>query len=292
LGELVIIANPDKPEAVRLAREVERDCGSLGRRAVVSLDLADDLSRLSAEMAVVFGGDGTVLGAVQRFGGEIPPLLAFNVGRLGYLADNSPDRVMETLARALDGKLCHSERMTLEARVVRDGREMWRGRALNEFVLGADKPGRIVPLAVAVDDEQVMYTRGDGIIVASPTGSTAYALSAGGPVASPELRAVIVAPICPHQLANRPMVLGPSETVRLLNHGDDRAELAADGMRRRRIAAGDLVEVRASDHPVRLLSPPRGRFKVLREKLDWGWSGERKRGKAASTRVFGDRHES
>ncbi|MDR0361323.1 MAG: NAD(+)/NADH kinase [Planctomycetota bacterium] len=292
MGDLVIIANPDKPDAVRFAEDARDELGRCGCRAVLSLDLADDLSRIRADMAVVFGGDGTVLGAVQRFGDEIPPILAFNVGRLGYLADNPPGGIMETISLALGGGLAESRRMTLDARVLRDGGDVWRGGALNEFVLSARLPGRIVPLAVSVDDEDVMYTRGDGIIVATPTGSTAYALSAGGPVASPELQAVIVAPICPHQLANRPMVLGPSETIRLRQFGEDRAELAADGMRRFHVAPGDVVEVRASTRTVRLLSPPRGRFKVLRQKLDWGWRGERERGgMTAAYNGNGDRYE-
>lgn len=271
IGVIAVIANPDKPQAVDLAKEVMGRLSGTRGKAYLCLDHEDRLFERKVDMAVVFGGDGTVLGAVQRFGGQVPPILAFNVGRLGYLAGNAPERVLDRIDEALSGKLVESSRMMLEARLRDPDGSPRSALALNEFVLAPVRPGRMVPLSLEVDGEEVMYTRGDGIIVATPTGSTAYALSAGGPVASPGLDALIVAPICPHQLANRPLVLSPDEEVVLRHFGGQLVELTVDGSRRHKIEPGSSIEIRASTQRVRLLSPPQGKFMILREKLGWGW---------------------
>ena len=275
MADIIVIANPDKPEALHLAEGVQDSFAGRRERIRVSIEHGEDLSECAADMVVVFGGDGTVLNAVQRFGGRIPPILAFNIGRLGYLAGNSSEKVMETIEDAVAERLASSSRMMLEAKIAEaDGRE-WRVTALNEVVISPSRPGRMIPLALEVDGEDVMFSRGDGIIVATPTGSTAYALSAGGPVASPELNAIIVAPICPHQLANRPLVLGPDEKLRLEHSGDQPVGLTVDGTRSHRAGSGAVIEVGRAAHRVRLLSPPRGKFKTLREKLGWGWGEEK-----------------
>lgn len=274
MADIVVVANPHKPEAVRLAEEVVERF-SPGGRVLVSYGYEDDLTEERADMVVVFGGDGTVLGAVQRFAGRPPPILAFNVGRLGYLAGNAPECVSDRIEEALAGKLVSSSRMMLEAGVMTGGEWVWGALALNEIVISPFRSGRMIPLSVRVDDEDVMFNRGDGIIVATPTGSTAYALSAGGPVASPALDAVIIAPICPHQLANRPLVLGPEEKVRICCYGEQSVSLMVDGVRDRRVDPGSTVEVGVSTRRVQLLSPPRGKFKILREKLGWGWGEDK-----------------
>lgn len=275
MSEIVVVANPDKPEALRLAEGVERGFVGRAERIYLSLAYEEDLSGRDAEMVVVFGGDGTVLGAVQRFGGLVPPILAFNVGRLGYLAGNPPERVMETIDDAMAGRLSSSSRMMLEVKVTESDGNEWRVLALNEIVISPSRPGRMIPLLLEVDGEDVMFSRGDGIIVSTPTGSTAYALSAGGPVASPELDAIIIAPVCPHQLANRPLVLGPEEKICLGRFGDQPVGLTVDGTRNHLVGSGAVIEAGKAAHRVCLLSPPRGKFKTLREKLGWGWGEER-----------------
>lgn len=270
MAKVVVVVNPDKPEAERLAADAEEYLWRSGAEVVVSRHLGDDLAKIRADLAVVFGGDGTVLGAVASLGADPPPILAFNAGRLGYLAGNHPGQTREIIAEAMAGKLETSRRIMVEARVLGNGGE-WLYSALNEFVLISPHHGRLLPVSVWVDGEELMDVRGDGIIIATPTGSTAYALSAGGPVASPELRALILAPICPHQLANRSLVLDPAETVRIRHHGDQPVELLADGRLCREIEKGQMLEVRVSQTAVRLLSRARGRYHVLREKLGWGW---------------------
>ena len=270
MTRIVIVANPDKPEAMRLAAEAGREAEDLGLDAILSTRVGDDLSRFSPDLAAVFGGDGTVLGAVAALGAPSPPILAFNLGRLGYLAENPPDSFPTLIRRALAGELRESVRMRVEATLESDRRQ-WRHTALNEFVVASRLSGRLLPLSVWVDGEQLMDIRGDGIIVGTPTGSTAYALAAGGPVASPELSAIILAPICPHQLANRSLVLDPGETVRLRHFSDRPVEVLADGRLCLNLENGEPLSIRVSPSPARFLSSVPGCYKLLREKLGWGW---------------------
>lgn len=270
---VLVVANPDKHEALRLAGGAESLIRAEGLDVRVSTNFDERFDDWLPDLAVVFGGDGTVLGTVARFTFEPPPILAFNMGRLGYLADNPPSRMPEILRLALTGRLQASCRMMIEARMQVEG-HMWRHAALNEFVLFSRHTGRLLMVSVWVDGEELMDIRGDGMIVATATGSTAYAMSVGGPVASPELKGIILAPLCPHQLANRSLILHPDEVVTLRHHGEHPAELMADGRFCRVVDKGEAVEFRMSSRTVRLLSPVRGRYKVLREKLGWGWKAE------------------
>lgn len=267
----VVVANPDKPEALRLAEVAAAALGRHGMEVRLSTHQDDDLSMLRPALAVVFGGDGTVLGAVANLGPPPPPIVAFNVGRLGYLAANPPDRVEEIIDMALAGELQASRRMMVDARIVTAEGE-WRGSALNEFAITSRQHGRLLPISVRVDGEDLMEIRSDGLIAATPTGSTAYALAAGGPVASPELAALILAPICPHQLANRSLVLDPAEKVEIRHHGEVPVELVADGRHRRMVERDDVLEITRSRTQVRLLALRGGKYGTLREKLGWGWN--------------------
>ena len=269
---VVIIANPDKPRALDLAKGAAETVRRLGANVFLSHRRDDDLAQFQAQMAVVFGGDGTVLAAVSRLGATPPDIVAFNLGHLGYLAENPPDQVGEIIREALDGELPVSRRMMIEAEVD-DGHAVRTDYALNEFVLAYRHNGRQLPMSVRVDGEDLMSLRGDGVIIATPTGSTAYSLSAGGPVTSPELAAIILTPLCPHQLANRSLVLNPREAVSVAHHGDGRVEVMADGRGCFELERDQEMTVRLSGRQVRFLYRYRGRYRLLREKLGWGWSG-------------------
>lgn len=280
MTQTVVIANPGKPAALQLAAQAMTELQARGTRPVLSTGQDDSLDGLAPCLAVVLGGDGTVLGAVARLGPTPPPILAFNVGRLGYLADNPPQNLGQLIGMALDGGLQASTRMMIDASL-----PGWRGTALNEFVLVSRRPGRLLPLSVMVNGAELMDIRGDGIIVATPTGSTAYAMAAGGPVASPDLRAIILAPLCPHQLANRSLVLGPDEEISVCHHSDSPVELMADGRYCRDIQPGETVLFAVSAVQVRFLSASRGKYQVLRDKLGWGWKAEWQ--KRTSSRLLG-----
>ncbi len=268
---VLLIANPDKPQAARLAEAAA--AWLAGRAEVLGVETSadGDLSRHAADIAVVFGGDGTVLSAVRRLAPRRPRLLAVNLGRLAYLAEAGPDELNQTLERALAGSCRLSLRMLLAARLLAGGRELWRGEALNEFVIAPALAGRMIRLEVKVDGRLLTTVAGDGLIVATPTGSTAYSLSAGGPIVNPELRATLLVPISPHQLANRPLVLGEDEVL-TISHAESReVRLMADGDGGRVLPPGGEVEIRPAGEPVKFVVDCfRGRYDVLREKLGWG----------------------
>lgn len=270
-SRLLLVVNAEKNNALKLAEETSRRLAEAGKEVSLCADPSTDLSASPVDLAVVFGGDGTVLDAFRRLDYG-PPVMAVNLGRLGFLAAVSPEQVTYSIIEALEGHWHISSRLMLEASVKRGGVTLWSGRALNEFVLSTGHPGRSILLSARIDNEDVMTVRGDGVIVSTPTGSTAYALSAGGPVASPELRAMIVVPVCPHQLANRPLILGPDEVVVLRHFGSEDECLSADGHKRAEVDRSSEVVIRASEKIARLLVPDRRRYGVLREKLGWGSS--------------------
>lgn len=273
MGRIAIFAHPEKPEAVHLARRALREIEADGMEATLSIDWDDDLSGLDPRLAVAFGGDGTVLGAIRLLGPKPPPIVAFNLGRLGYLAENPPTDIHETIREALAGKLQETRRIMIEGRIEREG-GAWTCHALNEILMISRVHGRLLPVSVRADGEDLLDFRGDGLVIATPTGSTAYALSAGGPVVSPELSAVVLAPVCPHHLSNRSMVMDPSETITARHLSDRQVDIVVDGRCCLNMERGDLLEVRVSGHRVSLLSHARGKYKLLREKLGWGWNVE------------------
>ncbi len=272
MARVLIVANADKPRALTLAADARKQFTALGVEAYVSTDRNEDLSRYQANMVVIFGGDGTVLGAISTLGPVVPAILAFNTGHLGYLAENPPERMGDIFREAMEGTLYVSRRMMIEGSITSD-RRTWIDYALNEFVLSYRQSRRQLPMSVRVDGEDLMDLRGDGMIIATPTGSTAYSLSAGGPVASPELGAIILTPLCPHQLANRSLVLNPGEVVTIVHYGDNSVELTADGRYCLDVRRTEELTVRISTRQVSFLYEARGRYRLLREKLGWGWSG-------------------
>jgi NAD+ kinase len=274
-----LVVKRDRPRATRLAK---RMAAWLRRRrlrvlvdAEAALDVApacskDELARRS-DLIVVLGGDGTLLSVARRTGPRVA-ILGVHLGELGFLTEVVEDEAMHVLARVLAGDYELDRRMTLGARLMRGGRVLQRFRALNDVVIANGARARIVLFSVSVDGLELTTYRADGIIVATPTGSTAYSLSAGGPIIEPTVEALLLSPISPHTLSNRPMVLRPNALVRiaLAAHEQD-ALLTIDGQEGLPLEGGDVVEVRRGTLPVALIrSPHRTYYEVLRSKLGWG----------------------
>jgi NAD+ kinase len=274
-----LVVRRDRPRAARLARRMiawlERD----GRRVLVGADVALDgvagvskaeLAR-AAQLVVVLGGDGTLLAIARRVGPDVP-ILGVNLGELGFLTEVVEDEAMAMLRDAVRGRCELDRRMTLGARLVRAGRVRGRYRALNDVVITNGARARIVEFAVAVDGLALTTYRADGLIVATPTGSTAYSLSAGGPIVEPTVHVLLLSPISPHTLSNRPMVLRPSAVVRItIGRREQDALLTVDGQDVVALEAGDVIEVRRGRSDVALVrSPHRTYYDVLRSKLGWG----------------------
>lgn len=225
------------------------------------------------ELAVVVGGDGTLLHAARRMAPFGIPLVGVNLGRLGFLADVPISRLFPDISRILDGDYVTQERMMLAVEVRRGADLRESQLAFNDAVVSKGAIERLIEVGVRVDGEFVTTVRADGIIVATPTGSTAYALAAGGPILHPTLEALIIVPICPHTLSQRPIALRAGSVIELgptdLAAGE--AHVALDGRVVADLSVGDTVIVRRADRTVRLIrAPGYSDFEALRAKLGWG----------------------
>ena len=224
------------------------------------------------ELLVVLGGDGTLLTAAHVASEHDVPVLPVNFGNLGFLTTTVLDELYPTLEEVLAGRWETTRHMMLEAEVTRDGRPIEPRRGLNDAVLSKGLTAHMIDFELLVDDVFVCSFRADGIIFSTPTGSTAYSLSAGGPILTPELEAFVVTPVCPHMLTNRPLVLPHTARVAAqFNRGDEPAYLTVDGQIAAELRHRDSVRVRRSAKHLRLVRPPqRTYFEVLRNKLRWG----------------------
>ena len=277
-----ICVKPSQPQVADLVRELEQwlvtrrfevvpdpEAGQWTESAAAPRrELAE-----KADLVVVLGGDGTLL-AVARAIGESPvPILGVNLGTMGFLAETARGELFPALEEAIGGRFRTESRMRLDVVVDRAGAEIGRYLALNDAVIANTSLARIVDLAVQADGVEVTTYHADGLIVSTPTGSTAYSLSAGGPLVLPSHEAILLTPICPHTLSQRPLVL--PETCEVVvdvrgRHADD-IKLTVDGQVGCQLGEGDRVTARRSRYPVRLLVPPgRKRFEVIREKLRLG----------------------
>ena len=223
-----------------------------------------------ADLAVVLGGDGTMLSTARALAAAGVPLVGVNQGRLGFMTDIALGEMNETLGSILDGRYSVETRTMLATEVVRAGERIFATSALNDVVVNKGASGRLIELAVRVDGEFVYDLRSDGLIVATPTGSTAYALSANGPIIHPTVPALALVPISPHTLSNRPIAVGDSCVVEItLKHGAD-ARLQCDGLAQIDLVEGDCVTARRAPHALKLVHPEGYRYyNMLREKLHW-----------------------
>lgn len=229
-----------------------------------------------AQLAIVIGGDGSLLYAARLFAGSGVPMLGINRGRLGFLTDVLPQDMVESLEAALRGKCLTDHRPLLEARLIgADGSEQ-RRLALNDVVLSKLETGRILEFETRVDGRFVNTHGGDGLVVSTATGSTAYSLACGGPIVDPSLDLLIMVPICPHTLADRPVLISGRSTVSVVLHErfETRALVACDGVIMGELLPTDRLEIHPTDQRITLLHPPGyDYFRLLRSKLHWGRGG-------------------
>ncbi len=237
------------------------------------IEVRDDTQVEGSDLAIAIGGDGTMLYAGSRVREHDIPLLGINRGRLGFLADVTPDAMLASVDSVLDGQYTIEERLLLEGRLERGSGEVVSGIAFNDVVLQRWETGRMVDFETSVAGQFVNTHSGDGLIVASPTGSTAYALSCGGPIVEPQLDAMVLVPICPHTLTDRPLVIAANQeiTIRLLDREDTGAGVSIDGHSIGPIDPADTLRITAAEQRVKLVHPPGYDFyEILRSKLLWG----------------------
>jgi NAD+ kinase len=231
-----------------------------------------DLVPEGCQLLLVLGGDGTLLSAARAIDGREIPLFAVNLGGLGFLTAISVEEIYPELERALRNEHRVARRRLLHCQVERDGKVVSNYESLNDVVITTASLARMIDLDAWVDAQYVCRYRADGLIIATPTGSTAYSLSAGGPIIFPTVGALCLTPICPHTLTNRPVLVADTSVIRIHNNAvDNHAYLTIDGQVGEPLNEGDYVSCRLSEKALHLIRPPRMKFfDVLRSKLKWG----------------------
>ncbi|WKZ11362.1 MAG: NAD(+)/NADH kinase [Gammaproteobacteria bacterium] len=282
---VALMGNPDDPRVVESLRTLAAHLAAQRVSVLVADSLGpaavpDAAARLpgaelprQAQLMVAVGGDGSMLYAARRAAGTGVPLLGVNLGRLGFLADVGPADMLARLDEVMQGQYESDQRMLLRAEVVEADRVVGEGLALNDIVVSRHDPGRMLEIRTYVDGAYLNTHGGDGFIVATATGSTAYSLSCGGPIIAPALDAIVLAPISPHTLSERPIIV-PATVVTEITLAEPhsvRADVSCDGEITASLVPGRRLRVRAAEERVELIHP-RGYdyFQILRTKLHWG----------------------
>jgi NAD+ kinase len=263
---IVIAVNEAKPGARRCRQELTARLSEQGVKVVPPGHRAD--------MIVALGGDGTMLRVARELAGRPTPILGVNLGGLGFLTSVRSHELLPVMDQVLAGNYQVTNRHTLRATIFRDGKRRQTHHALNDAVIARGATSRVVGLSLFVDGEWLTEYTCDGIILATATGSTAYSLSAGGPILLPSAAAYVMTPICPHALTNRSIIINEESVVRCrVTRGTGQLVLTVDGQVEDRLRVGDEVEVRGGRHTVQLVTPTgHADFEVLRQKLKWSGS--------------------
>jgi NAD+ kinase len=221
---------------------------------------------------VVVGGDGNMLGAARVFAEAGLPVIGVNRGNLGFLTDLDPNQALAQLLAVLQGQYQIESRQLLQATIMRAEQTLAVGRAINEVVLHSDKVAHMIEFEVFIDDQFVYSQRADGLIVSTPTGSTAYSLSGGGPIVTPAVNAITLVPMFPHTLSSRPIVVSASSCIRLRTAPDNvTLQISCDGHVRMAVQPGDEIVIQQFPQPLYLVHPTdHCYYRVLRNKLGWG----------------------
>jgi NAD+ kinase len=277
-----VFAKRNHPEAVEIAREVTSWLQERGIEVFHDKALAEDLGTVQGypggsipamvNLIVVLGGDGTLISVARKVGDLRTPILGVNLGSLGFLTEITLQEIFPVLELVVRGDFTVSSRMMLDAVVRREGREVGRYRVLNDVVINKGALARIIDMEASVDDVYLTTFKADGLIISTPTGSTGYNLAAGGPIIYPDLDCLVMAPICPHMLTNRPIIVSDKAIIRVeVKFQDQDVVFTADGQVGMPLQGGDMVEVRRSRSCTLLVkSPTKDYFQVLRTKLRWG----------------------
>lgn len=252
--------------SVLVDEDTARVVGGVSGAQAVNFEQIGD----GADLVVVIGGDGTMLNVARRLSHYNVPLLGINQGRLGFLTDVGREEMLDCIGEILDGQYLRERRVLLEADVLRGGQVVFSSVALNDVVVSRGEVGRMIEFELVVDGEYIYSQRSDGIIVSTPTGSTAYALSANGPILHPRLAGMVLVPLSPHGLTYRPIALSHDSTVDIMVVAPHDARIHYDGQTLFDAHGGDMVRVRRAQQCVTLIHPgDYSYFAVLREKLHW-----------------------
>ena len=282
LKKVGIYAKKNHPDAEQIASEI---CERFKREQIEVLledSLAEQIGQVNGyageeipelvDLIIVLGGDGTLISVARLVGERNVPIVGVNLGRLGFLTEITRDELPEMLERLIADDYQVSDRMMLDAFIHRNDKVVGKFNVLNDVVINKGALARIIDMETSVDGRYLTSYKADGLIISTPTGSTGYNLAAGGPIIYPDINSLLITPICPHMLTNRPIMVWSRSVIEIkVKFEDDVVFFTADGQIGRKLLPGDRVEVRRSESRTRLvISPTKDYFEILRTKLSWG----------------------
>ncbi|MBP1721465.1 MAG: inorganic polyphosphate kinase [Deltaproteobacteria bacterium] len=277
-----IIIKRNKPEALSLARDIVGWLSARGVKVLVEKEVAEQIGHPDhidrdgipsrADLLIVLGGDGTLLSVARLSRVESIPVLGINLGGLGFLTEISKEETFPVLEKIIAGDFETEQRLMLKATILRQGEIIGESTVLNDIVINKGVLARIIDMETYIDGTYLTTFKADGLILATPTGSTAYSLAAGGPIVYPSLNSIIVNPICPHTITNRPLVVHDTATVKIiLKTANQNVHITLDGQVGMPLQEGDVVEAHKAPGHIQLIrSPYKTYFELLRTKLRWG----------------------
>ncbi|OEU74677.1 MAG: NAD(+) kinase [Desulfuromonadales bacterium C00003093] len=282
MKKIGVYAKKNHPEAEQIALNIRDRFRRDNIEVLLEDSLAEQIGQTNGysaeeipelvDLIIVLGGDGTLISVARQVGHHKVPILGINLGRLGFLTEVTLAELPEMLDRLIADDYEITNRMMLDAAIRRNGKVIGEYTVLNDVVINKGALARIIDMETYVDGRHLSTYKADGLIVATPTGSTGYNLAAGGPIIYPEINSLVIAPICPHMLTNRPIVVWSKSFIEIkIRFEDDVVFFTADGQVGRKLLPGDVVEVRRSAARTRLItSPSKDYFEILRTKLSWG----------------------
>ena len=282
LKKVGIYAKKNHPDVEVIASDICKRFKLEGIEVFLEDSLAEQIGQVNGysdeeipelvDLIIVLGGDGTLISVARLIGTRYVPIVGVNLGRLGFLTEITCDELPEMLERLISGDYKVSDRMMLDAFIHRNGKVVGQFTVVNDIVINKGALARIIDMETYVDGRYLTSYKADGLIVSTPTGSTGYNLAAGGPIIYPDINSLLISPICPHMLTNRPIMVWSRSVIEIdVKFEDDVVFFTADGQVGRKLFPGDRVEVRRSESRTRLVSSPvKDYFEILRTKLSWG----------------------
>ncbi len=282
LKKIGIYAKKNHPDAEQIASSICERFKQEQIEVLLEDSLAEQIGQVNGyaeeeipelvDLIIVLGGDGTLISVARLVGEQNVPIVGVNLGRLGFLTEITRDELPEMLERLIADDYQVSDRMMLDAFIHRNDKVVGKFTVLNDVVINKGALARIIDMETYVDGRHLTSYKADGLIISTPTGSTGYNLAAGGPIIYPNINSLLITPICPHMLTNRPIMVWSRSVIEIkVNFEDDVVFFTADGQVGRKLLPGDRVEVRRSELRTRLVtSPNKDYYEILRTKLNWG----------------------
>ena len=271
MKKIIILGDKSKKKIRETIKELEPLFRKKSHLSIIDISDEDELEKVSADLAFVFGGDGTILSASRKLNGRQIPLIGVHLGKFGFLADLTSLEISDSLEKIFAGEYVISQRMMLTCKVIRSKQVINETLGLNDAVISRTSLSRLISIKLYVNEKTVTTYSSDGLIVSTPSGSTAHSLSAGGPIVTPDMEAFIITPICPHTLSNRPLVVSGDSKIEMEQISESKGVgLTVDGQVYFDVKVGDRIVIEKAENKLQLIDiQTRTFYDVLREKLNW-----------------------